>query len=196
MSQAEIDTAMMQRCVRLSAAGPKHGDLPIAALVCDGGTVLAEAVNEVRVRNDVTQHAEIVALTVARRARDDDLSKCTLYSTVEPCPMCCFAARELRVGRVVYALASPVMGGVSKWDVLRDPHLSRVIPEVFGPVPEVLGGVLADEASAVWWNWNPLVWAVVTRRGCFASVSGADTRMPGIPSPRAWLRSLFTLFTR
>jgi tRNA(adenine34) deaminase len=196
MSQAEIDTAMMQRCVRLSAAGPKHGDLPIAALICEGETVLAEAVNEVRVQKDVTRHAEIVALGLARLECNDDFSKCTLYSTVEPCPMCSFAARELRVGRVVYALTSPVMGGVSKWNVLRDPDLSRVIPEVFGPAPEVVAGLLADEASAVWWNWNPLIWAVVKRRGCFASVSDTGTRMQAIPSPHAWLRSLFTLFTR
>jgi tRNA(adenine34) deaminase len=110
--------------------------------------------------------------------------------------MCCFAARELRVGRVVYALASPVMGGLSKWNVLRDPDLSRVIPEVFGPAPEVVAGLLADEATAVWWNWNPLIWTVVKRRGCFASVSDAGARMQAIPSPHAWLRSLFTLFTR
>jgi tRNA(adenine34) deaminase len=196
MSQAEIDTAMMRRCIRSSAVGPKHGDLPIAALICEGEAVLAEAVNEVRARKDVTRHAEIVALTTARLKRDHDFSNCTLYSTVEPCPMCCFAARELRVGRIVYALTSPVMGGLSKWNVLRDPDLSRVIPEIFGPVPEVVPGLLADEASAVWWNWNPLIWTVVKRRGCFASASGAGTRMQAIPSPQAWLRSLFTLFTR
>jgi tRNA(adenine34) deaminase len=153
-------------------------------------------VNEVRAQKDVTRHAEIVALTMARLERDQGFSNCTLYSTVEPCPMCCFAARELRVGRIVYALASPVMGGLSKWNVLRDPDLSRVIPEIFGPVPEVVPGVLADEAGAVWWNWNPLIWTVVKRRGCFAGASGAGTSMQAIPSPHAWFRSLFTLFTR
>ena len=47
-----------------------------------------------------------------------NLRNCTLYTIVEPCPMCSFAIREARIGRVVFALKSPLMGGSSRWNVL------------------------------------------------------------------------------
>ena len=64
--------------------------------------------------------------------------------------MCAFAARETRIGRVVFAIKSPMMGGVSKWNVLRDTELSNAMPEVFGPVPEVVAGLLQEEAERIW----------------------------------------------
>jgi tRNA(adenine34) deaminase len=123
------------------------------------------------------------------------LAGATLYSTVEPCPMCSFALRELNIARVVYALGSPVMGGISKWNVMRDTGLSDVIPEVFGSVPEVVGGVMWQDAAEVWRAWNPLIWAFIQRRGCFAPApaGGTGIRMEAIPSHAGWLRSLLTL---
>ena len=59
------------------------------------------------------------------------------------------------------------MGGFSKLKVLRDDEMSDVMPEFFGEVPTVLGGVLAREAVAVWRSARPIVWSVIRYRGCF-----------------------------
>lgn len=199
MDQSAIDMAMMRRCIGLSATAPSRGDLPIAALVCDRNGILAEATNQVRQETDVTAHAELIAIRVAMKAmkvaRRKNLSGCTLYSTIEPCPMCSFAIRETRVDRVVYAIASPVMGGVSKWNVLRDHGLSKTIPEVFGPMPEIVSGLLWREAAKVWWKWNPFIWGVIRYRGCFGPPPETEEgqRLEAVRSRDGWFRSLLML---
>lgn len=193
MQARDIDTDMMRRCVAL--AGDARRDLPIAALVCRGDEVLGSGTNAVRARNDLAAHAEVLAMNAARvKLGRGDLGGCTLYSSVEPCPMCCFLARQVSIARVVYALASPVMGGLSKWNVLRDPELSDVIPEVFGPVPEVRGGVLAREAAEVWKDWNAVMWTVIRERGCFVKDPADGRRLHAIPAQHRWLHSLMAVF--
>jgi tRNA(adenine34) deaminase len=167
--------------------------LPIACIICEGDTVVAEATNQVRQEGDVTRHAELIAISQAQhRLGRRNLSNCTLYTTVEPCPMCSFPIRETRVGRVVYALSSPKMGGLSRWNVLRDPEISNVMPEVFGPIPEIVSGLHAKEAAKVWWMWNPVIWAVIRARGCFGvrPLSEAVNTMPSGRTRYGWLRSL------
>ena len=100
---------------------------------------------------DVTQHAELLAVSEAQKVLGrKDLRTCTIYSNVEPCVMCSFPIRETRIGRVVFAIASPMMGGFSKWNVLHDRELARVMPEAFGKAPEVISGLLYREAANVW----------------------------------------------
>src|SRR5262249_56050020 len=72
---------------------------------------------------------------------------------------------EAWVSRVVYALGSPVMGGLSKWNVLRDDGLSDRIPEIFGAAPEVVSGVLLAEAQQAWRDWSPFAWEMIKLRG-------------------------------
>lgn len=193
MNQAAFDNEMMEQCIRLSATATRHRDLPIACIVARGAEVIAEATNQVRREGDVTRHAELVALSKAQEiVKRKDLSGCTLYTTVEPCPMCSFPIRETRISRVVYAISSPIMGGVSRWNILRDPALSKVMPEAFGPVPEVIGGLMSREAVQVWWRWNPIVWAVIRHRGCFGPAPETQPvqTMSAVPSSHGWLRSL------
>jgi tRNA(adenine34) deaminase len=194
--QAAIDAAMIARCVHLSKEAADRKELPFAALVCKGGKVIAESSNHVVQDGDVTRHAEIVALAEAQkilgRGRLDD---CTLYSTVEPCAMCAFACRETRISRVVFSIKSPMMGGLSKWNVLRDTELSHAMPEVFGPVPEIVGGLSRSEAEKVWEIWNPLFWAVIKRRG-YLGGKGTTAENEHLPAPaERWslLRRLFRL---
>lgn len=159
--------------------------------------MIAVATNQVRREGDVTRHAEMVALSAAQKhLRSKNLSGCTLYTTVEPCPMCSFPIREARISRVVYAISSPRMGGVSRWNILRDMEISDVMPEAFGSVPEVVSGFMSREAAMVWWTWNPIVWAVIKYRGCFGPAPESQNvqRSEAIPSPHGWLRSLFRLY--
>ena len=163
-----LDLQMMERCIELSNLGAAEGELPFAALICRGGEIIAEATNRVVRDADVTRHAELLALSLAQKALGrKSLRGCTIYSNVEPCPMCAFPIRETGIARVVYAISSPLMGGLSKWNILRDNEISTVMPEAFGDVPEVLVGVLAREAERAWWRWNPIAWSVIKYRGCF-----------------------------
>ena len=143
MDRSAIDLKMMRRCVELSADAVRRQELPFACVICRDGEVVAEAINRVVQDADVTRHAEIIAISEAQRILGrSDLSDCTIYSNVEPCPMCSFPIRETRIGRVVYAISSPMMGGFSKWNVLGDNEISNVMPEVFGDKPEVAAGLL------------------------------------------------------
>jgi tRNA(adenine34) deaminase len=186
------DLAMMRRCVALSALAVRRNELPFACVVCRDGEVVAEATNRVVQNGDVTQHAELIAIGAAQRALGrSDLSDCTIYCSVEPCPMCAFPIRETRIGRVVYAISSPMMGGLSKWNVLGDHEISNVMPQVFGDIPEVSAGLLYSEAASVWRNWSPVVWFGIRFRGCLAEApqEGAyRVVQPGAPQRGLWRR--------
>jgi tRNA(adenine34) deaminase len=169
------DVEMMQRCIALSKAAGMLGEYPFAALVCRDGRAVSEATNRVARDGDVTRHAELLAISEAQKAFGRyDLSGCTIYSNVEPCAMCSFPIRETRIARAVFAIRSPLMGGFSKFGVIRDREMSDVMPEFFGDVPEVIGGLLVDEAERVWRNWNPIIWSVIRYRGCFGGVPGPE----------------------
>jgi len=132
---------------------------------------------------DVTRHAELLAVSEAqRRLQSKRLKGCTLYSVVEPCAMCAFPIRETGISRVVFAIQSPVMGGFTRWNVLGDPLLARTMPVFFSPPPALSCGVLAQEAEEVWRAWNPVLWRLIKRRGCFA-VEGDRSHGPGSCDP-------------
>ena len=162
------DVTMMRRCIELSRIAASRGELPFAAIVCRGTEIVAEATNEVAGRADVTQHAELLAVSKAQRALGSTrLKPCTIYSNVEPCIMCSLPIRETGIGRVVFSIRSPVMGGFSRWNVLGDRKLSTAMPIYFRRPPEILTGLLVEEAEEVWSNWRPLLWKLIKLRGCF-----------------------------
>jgi tRNA(adenine34) deaminase len=168
INQTAIDLAMMERCIALSATAIRNGEFPFASLICKGAEIVVEVTNQVARNSDVTRHAELLAVSQAQAILGrKNLSDCSIYSNVEPCVMCSFPIRETRIGRVVFAIASPKMGGLSRWNVLRDADLARAMPEAFGPAPEVISGLMRREAARVWWTWNPLIWAIIRGRGCF-----------------------------
>ena len=183
----ETDLKMMERCIELSGVAAKLGEMPFAAVICKNGAIIAEATNRVARDADLTRHAELLAVSAAQKALGcNSLEDCTIYSNVEPCAMCSFPIRESRIKKVVFAIRSPLMGGFSKFKVLRDSEMSRVMPEFFGDVPEVSGGMLVDEAEAVWRSFRPLVWAVIRYRGCFGGDPGEEAcfHLAGAPRKR------------
>ncbi|WP_442869248.1 nucleoside deaminase [Bradyrhizobium sp. CCBAU 11357] len=147
------------------------------AVIVSKGEIVAKAANCVSSEGGVTRHAGLVALSRAQKSlKRKRLPDCTLYSIVESCPMCSFPTREARISRVVFALSSPVMGGYSKWTVLKDEHLSSKLPEVFGSPPEIVSGFLSARAEQVWRDWNPIAWRCMKRRGCFGPAAELPER--------------------
>jgi len=138
---SEEDERWMRLALAHAASAVDHGDVPIGAVVVAGEEVLAEAANERELRADPTAHAEVLAVrAAAQRLGGWRLPGTTLYVTLEPCAMCAGAIVLARVPRVVYAAPDPKAGAAgSVLDVLSEPR--------FNHRPEVVGGVLADEAA-------------------------------------------------
>ncbi|WP_229401101.1 nucleoside deaminase [Micromonospora okii] len=126
------------------AAEGSADDVPVGAVVYGpDGTELAVGRNERELTGDPTAHAEVLALRrAAERLGRWRLDDCTLVVTLEPCTMCAGAIVLARISTVVFGAWEPKTGAAgSLWDVLRDRRLNHR--------PEVYGGVLATENSAV-----------------------------------------------
>ena len=189
LSCATTDEAMMARCIELSHIAVSKGEYPFGTIIALDGQIVAEGINSTIRDGDVTRHAEIIALSHAQKSISRaQLSRCTLYSNIEPCAMCAYCIREAWVGRVVYALGSPVMGGHSKWNILRDDGVSDRIPEIFGAVPEVVSGVLLREAQQVWRDWSPFAWEMIKLRGLLTAPCAQQGHIHVQPahSPSLW----------
>ena len=92
------DLTMMARCIELSRFAAIQRELPFACVICKDGDIVVEATNRVKRDADVTRHAEMVAISKAqRKLGKKNLSRCTLYSNVEPCAMCSYCIRETRI---------------------------------------------------------------------------------------------------
>jgi tRNA(adenine34) deaminase len=119
------------------------GEVPVGAVVVKDGEVIATGSNGPIGRHDPTAHAEIVALrAAAARLGNYRLPGCELYVTLEPCAMCSGAMMHARLARVVYAATDPKTGVCGS-------VLDLFALERLNHHTEVVGGVLADEASAM-----------------------------------------------
>ena len=136
--------AAMRAALDQARRSLEAGDVPIGAVVLDGSGQAVGRGHNVRERDgDPTGHAELVAVRRAAEAVGEwRLSGCTLVVTLEPCTMCAGAVVLSRLDRLVFGAFDPKAGAVgSLWDVVRDRRLNHR--------PEVVGGVLADECSAL-----------------------------------------------
>ena len=132
------DEYYMREALREARAATAEGEVPIGAVVVCGDRVIARAHNQTEMLHDVTAHAEMLAFTAASEGiRAKYLTDCTLYVTVEPCPMCAGAAGWTQVGRIVFGAKDPKRG----YSLLSGP--------VLHPKTEVTGGVLADECETL-----------------------------------------------
>jgi tRNA(adenine34) deaminase len=181
----ERDREIMARCIALSRASGAAGEYPYGAIIIRGSEEVAASTNRVAHDGDVTRHAEVVAISAAQKTLGTvSLDDCTIYANVEPCVFCCYAIRESRIGRVVYGLQSPHMGGVSKWNVLADQDLSRAMPEVFAPPPEIVGGFMEKEAEQALRDWHPLIAKIMEERRLFGVAPRVVSRGAEGHSPR------------
>ncbi len=139
------DETFMRRALQRARAAAAAGETPVGALVVrtETGEVLSEAHNLRESAHDPAGHAELIAIREAAQKQSDwRLNDCTLYVTLEPCPMCAGLIVQARVGRLVYGARDPKAGAVdSLYQLCSDPRLNHRI--------EPVGGVLAEESSAL-----------------------------------------------
>ncbi len=137
------DERYMRIALEQAVAAAAADEAPVGAVIVSDGRVLAAARNEREALRDPTAHAEMIAITQAASALENwRLENCTLYVTLEPCPMCAGALVNARVGRVVYGCTDPKAGALETlFTIGRDSRLNHRF--------EVVGGVLGEECAAV-----------------------------------------------
>lgn len=134
----EEDIRHMREALKEAAEAAMDDEVPIGAVIVARGRIIAKGHNMTEMLHDPTAHAEMIALTAATEAIGSKyLNDCTLYVTVEPCPMCAAALNWAQVGRIVYGASDPKRG------------YSMYSPSLLHPKTAVESGVSADECSAM-----------------------------------------------
>ena len=135
------DMAMMRRALLAAEKAAQKGEVPVGAVIARGEKILAVAANEREKTGDPTAHAELLAIRQAAQTLNGwRLTGCTLYATLEPCPMCAGAAHAARLSRIVYAAPDPKAGYAGTLhNTLADQRLNHLAATE--------GGVLQEEAA-------------------------------------------------
>lgn len=145
MDVAQTDGFMVAALVEAKRAG-ERGEVPIGAVVVADGRIVASAGNETRALNDVTAHAEILAIRRAAEAVGDErLSGADLYVTLEPCTMCAAAISFARIRRLYYGAEDPKGGGVDNGVRFYAQPTCHHAPEVYSGLGETESATLLRE---------------------------------------------------
>lgn len=132
------DEYFMQQALAEAQKAFERDEVPIGAIIVCQGRIIARAYNLTETLTDVTAHAEMQAITAAANALGGKyLKDCTLYVTVEPCPMCAGGLGWAQISRIVYGAPEPKKG------------YSLIAPKAVHPKTEIVSGVLQDECSAL-----------------------------------------------
>lgn len=133
----------MRRALELAATAGSRDEVPVGALVIKNNIVISEGYNKRELLNSPLAHAELIAIQKASQALGQwRLLDCTLYVTLEPCPMCAGAIVQSRIPQVVFATRDPRAGAIrSVFELATDQRLNHRC--------EIIEGVLQNEASVL-----------------------------------------------
>ena len=135
------DKAFMQRAFELAQIAESKNEIPVGAVLVNNGKIIGEGYNQSIMNNDPSAHAEMLAIRQgAKHIENYRLLDCTLYVTLEPCPMCAGLLVHSRIQRLVYAsddLKTGCAGSV--FNLVANTHLNHQI--------SVQSGLLASECS-------------------------------------------------
>lgn len=140
------DERFMRLALEQAEAAAAADEAPVGAIIVTEGRILAAARNEREALRDPTAHAEMIAITQAAAVLQSwRLENCTLYVTLEPCPMCAGAIVLARIPRVVFGALDPKGGAVrSLYRILEDSRLNHRSEVVAGMLAEPAGRILSD----------------------------------------------------
>ena len=134
----EKDEKYMRLALEEAKLALEADEVPIGAIIVAGGRIVGRGHNLVETLTDVTAHAEIQAITAAASTIGGKyLNDCTLYVTVEPCPMCAGALAWSQIGRIVYGASDPKRG------------FSTISDNMLHPRTVLTAGVLREECEAL-----------------------------------------------
>ena len=134
----ELDEKFMREALAEAKAALSEEEIPIGAVIVCKGRIIGKGHNMVERLHDATAHAEMIAITAATESLGGKyLQDCTLYVTVEPCPMCAAALNWSQVSRIVYGAPDPRRG------------YSLYSPSLLHPRTEITPGILAEECGAL-----------------------------------------------
>lgn len=134
----ELDEKFMRAAIREAKIARDEDEIPIGAVVVYRGRIIAKGHNMTERLHDTTAHAEMIAITAATESLGGKyLNDCTLYVTVEPCPMCASALCWAQIGRVVYGASDPKKGS------------TLYSPSLFHPKTKITAGILSDLCGSI-----------------------------------------------
>lgn len=137
-AETQHDGRFMAEALKEARKAEAEGEIPIGAVVVCEGRIIARAHNQTETLHDPTAHAEMLAMTAATAYIGGKyLPECTIYVTVEPCPMCAAAMAWTQVGALVYGADDPKRG------------YTLFSPSLLHPRTKVTRGVLSGECSSV-----------------------------------------------
>lgn len=137
----DLHQLYMRMAMDQAQAADQQDEVPVGAIVVHNSRVIAAAYNQREQLRDPTAHAEMIAITQAAESMKSwRLEDCTLYVTLEPCPMCAGAILQARIPWLVYGAADPKAGAVhSLFEMLSDHRLNHET--------QVVSGIMADECG-------------------------------------------------
>jgi tRNA(adenine34) deaminase len=140
------DESYMQKALNLACRAAKEDEVPVGALIVRNGKIIACAYNKREKKKSPTAHAELLAIQKASKKLGGwRLPQCTLYVTLEPCPMCAGAIVNARIPRVVFGAPDPKAGALGSVYNLAEGKLNHT--------PEITSGVLQKECGEVLSNY-------------------------------------------
>ena len=138
-----MDDHFMRLALQQAQQAQAEDEVPVGAIILHQDRIIAAAYNQREQLHDPTAHAEMIAITQAAEAIGDwRLEHCTMYVTLEPCPMCAGAILQSRIPRLIYGATDPKGGAVnSLYSLLTDSRLNHTV--------QVTGGILAEECGSI-----------------------------------------------
>jgi len=130
----------MREALKEARKAFERDEVPVGAVIVHKDTIIARACNQILTLKDPTAHAEMIAITqAADYLRNERLINCTLYATIEPCPMCAGAAVLARIDRIVYGADDPKSGACGSVNIANNKKLNHKI--------DIVSGILREDSA-------------------------------------------------
>jgi len=140
------DERWMEYALREAEQAYKRKEVPVGAVIVHDGRIIGKGYNQIESLNDPTAHAEMIAITAAATFLSDRrLLDCTLYVTLEPCPMCAGAIVQARIPRLVYGAWDPKAGACGTlFNIVQDDRMNHRVELAAGILEERCGSLLKE----------------------------------------------------